>query len=205
MLSRPWRRLYTVGTVLWWWAFWGNPRGFNKPDQVGCTYRKYYHRWAQKHSQSHQEITPGCYSSKVLGTHPAHVFTVAYALSQTFSWDRATPIGASNHGDQNRERPSLLDKAIQHVAWTPQGVLTRKNIQSIYRALLVYAQAFKALIPDDQKGIAQYVPLSNEPPNTSHNQWHWRLLQPLEKSPRLTPWADLETSCQLHKMVCLLV
>ncbi|MFM8743164.1 MAG: transposase [Cytophagales bacterium] len=37
-------------------------------------------------------------------------------LSQTFSRDRATSIGASNHGDQNRERPSLLDKAIQHVA-----------------------------------------------------------------------------------------
>jgi hypothetical protein len=50
--------------------------------------------------------------------------------------------------------------------------ITRKNVQSIHRALLAYAQAFKALIPDHQKGIAQYVPLPNEPQNTSHNQWH---------------------------------
>lgn len=118
MLPRSWRRLYPVDSILWWRAFWRNPRGFNKSYQARCTDRKHYHRWAQKHSQSHQEITPRYYSSKMPGTYPAHVLVVAYTLSQAFSRYRAAWISAPNHGDQNREWPPLLDQEFQCLAWT---------------------------------------------------------------------------------------
>jgi hypothetical protein len=50
------------------------------------------------------------------------VFTVAYALSQTFGRDRTAPIGASNHGDQNPERLSLLDYKKKR-SINPQGAI----------------------------------------------------------------------------------